>query len=48
MGRQVWTAFTNSYDAADLARNPCHDYALKLVSASDPRDRMIAGTAKPS
>ena len=46
MGKQVWTAFTNSYDAADLARN-LPDYTLKLVGVMT-RDRMIAGTLKPS
>ena len=46
MGKQVWTASTNSYDAADLARN-LPDYTLKLVGVMT-RDRMIAGTAKPS
>ena len=46
MGKQVWTASTNSYDAADLARN-LPDYTLKLVGVMK-RDRMIAGTAKPS
>src|SRR5262249_5477606 len=29
MGRQVWTAYTNSYDASNLARN-LPDYTLKL------------------
>jgi hypothetical protein len=46
MGKQVWTAFSNSYDASDLARN-LPDYTLKLVGVM-ARDRMIAGTAKPS
>ena len=40
MGKQVWTAFTNSYDASNLARN-MPDYTLKLVSAM-ARDRIIA------
>jgi hypothetical protein len=45
MGKQVWTAFTNSYDAKDLARN-MPDYTLKLVSALT-KDRIITG-APPS
>lgn len=44
MGKQVWTAFTNSYDAADLRRN-LPDYTLKLVNVM-AKDRMIA--ARPS
>ena len=40
MGKQVWTAFTNSFDASNLARN-MPDYTLKLVSAM-ARDRIIA------
>ena len=46
MGKQVWTAFTNSYDAVDLARN-LPDYTLKLVSVM-AKDRIIAGAPKPS
>jgi len=46
MGKQVWTAYTNSYDAADLSRN-LPDYTLKLVSVM-ARDRVIAGAPKPS
>jgi len=46
MGRQVWTAFTNSYDANDLARN-MPDYTLKLVTAM-AKDRMIAAAPKPA
>ncbi len=38
--KQVWTAFTDSYDAANLARN-IPDYTAKLVAAL-ARDRMIA------
>ncbi|MFO1323740.1 MAG: hypothetical protein U1F15_06720 [Burkholderiales bacterium] len=45
LGRQVWTAWTNSYDAADLAKN-IPDYTLKLVGAMS-RDRMIAGVPVP-
>jgi len=44
MGRQVWTAFTNSYDASDLRRN-LPDYTRKLVGVM-AKDRMIA--APPS
>jgi hypothetical protein len=44
MGKQVWTAFTNSYDAADLRRN-LPDYTLKLVNVM-AKDRIIA--ARPS
>lgn len=44
MGKQVWTAFTNSYDASNLARN-MPDYTLKLVTAM-ARDRIIAGTPR--
>jgi len=40
MGAQVWTAFTNSYDAADLRRN-LPDYTRKLVNVM-AKDRMIA------
>ena len=46
MGRQVWTAFTNSYDANDLARN-IPDYTQKLVTEM-AKDRMIAATPKPA
>jgi hypothetical protein len=45
MGKQVWTAFTNSYDASNLARN-MPDYTLKLVSAM-AKDRIIAGAPAP-
>lgn len=45
MGRQVWTAFTDSYDAANLARN-LPDFTLKLVGVM-ARDRMIPAP-KPS
>lgn len=38
--KQVWTAFTDSYDASDLARN-IPDYTTKLVGAL-VRDGMIA------
>lgn len=44
MGKQVWGAFTNSYDAADLRRN-LPDYSLKLVNVM-AKDRIIA--ARPS
>lgn len=46
MGRQVWTAFTDSYDAANLSRN-LPDFTLKLVGVM-ARDRMIAAVPKPS
>lgn len=46
MGKQVWTAYTNSYDASNLARN-MPDFTLKLVGAM-ARDRMIAGVPKPA
>ncbi|HTQ01866.1 MAG TPA: hypothetical protein VMN56_21285 [Casimicrobiaceae bacterium] len=46
MGKQVWTAFTNSYDASDLARN-LSDYTLKLVAVM-AKDRIIADAPKPS
>ena len=45
MGKQVWTAFTNSYDASNLARN-MPDYTLKLVTAMS-KDRIIAGSPAP-
>jgi hypothetical protein len=41
MGKQVWGAYTNSYDAADLRRN-LPDYTLKLVNVM-AKDRIIAG-----
>jgi hypothetical protein len=44
MGRQVWTAYTNSYDASNLARN-LPDYVRKLVDVM-AKDRIIA--ARPS
>ncbi|MEP7329139.1 MAG: hypothetical protein ABI777_07990 [Betaproteobacteria bacterium] len=44
-GKQVWTAFTDSYDASDLARN-IPDYTTKLVAAL-ARDGMIVVT-KPA
>lgn len=44
MGKQVWTAFTNSYDASNLARN-LPDYTLKLVNVL-AKDGIIA--ARPS
>ena len=44
MGRQVWSAFTNSYDASDLRRN-LPDYTQKLVNVM-AKDRIIA--ARPS
>jgi len=46
MGKQVWTAYTSSFDAADLSRN-LPDYTLKLVAVMT-RDRVIAGAPKPS
>ena len=45
MGKQVWTAYTNSYDASNLARN-LPDYTFTLVGAL-AKDRMIAGAPKP-
>jgi hypothetical protein len=44
MGKQVWGAYTNSYDAADLRRN-LPDYTVKLVNVM-AKDRIIA--ARPS
>jgi hypothetical protein len=44
MGKQVWTAYTNTYDASNLARN-LPDYARKLVDVM-AKDRIIA--ARPS
>jgi hypothetical protein len=44
MGKQVWSAFTRSYDASNLARN-LPDYTLKLVNVM-AKDRIIA--ARPS
>jgi hypothetical protein len=46
MGKQVWTVFTNSYDAADLARN-LPDFTHKLVDTM-ARERIIAAAPKPS
>lgn len=46
MGKQVWTAFTESYDASDLARN-LPDYTLKLVTAM-AREGMIPAPPKPA
>jgi len=46
MGRQVWIAATDSFDAANLARN-LPDFTLKVVAAM-ARDRMIAAPPKPS
>jgi hypothetical protein len=46
MGKQVWTLFTNSYDASDLARN-VPDFTLKLVGAM-ARDRMIPRAPPPA
>ena len=43
MGRQVWSAFTNSYDAADLRRS-LPDYSSKLVGVM-AKDRIIAARA---
>jgi hypothetical protein len=45
MSKQVWTAFTNSYDASNLARN-MPDYTLKLVGAM-AKDRIIDGAPAP-
>lgn len=44
MGKQVWTAYTSSYDASNLARN-LPDYVRKLVDVM-AKDRIIA--ARPS
>ena len=46
MGRQVWTAFTDTYDASNIARN-LPDFTLKLVGVM-ARDRIIAAPPKPS
>jgi hypothetical protein len=45
MGKQVWTAFTNSYDASNLARN-MPDYTFKLVTVM-AKDRIIDGVPAP-
>jgi hypothetical protein len=45
LGKQVWTAWTESYDAANFAQN-IPDYTLKLVGALS-RDQMIAGKPVP-
>ncbi len=44
--RQVWTLYTRSYDAADLARN-IPDYTLKLVTAMT-KDGVVAVAPKPA
>jgi hypothetical protein len=41
LGKQVWTAFSNSYDASDLKRN-LPDYTKKIVDVM-AKDRIIAG-----
>ena len=46
LGQQVWTAFTESYDAHDLARN-MPEYTLKLVTAM-AREGMIPAPPKPA
>ena len=46
MGKQVWTLYTNSYDAADLARN-LPDFTFKLVGAMH-KDSIITGAPKPA
>lgn len=46
MGKQMWTLYTNSYDAADLVRN-LPDFTQKLVEVM-ARDRIIASTPKSS
>ncbi len=46
LGRQVWTAVTNSYDASDLARN-MPDYTLKLVTAM-ANEGMVPAAPKPA
>jgi hypothetical protein len=40
MGKQVWSAFTRSFDASNLARN-LPDYTAKLVNVM-AKDRIIA------
>ena len=45
MGKEVWIAFTHSYDANNLARN-LPDFTLKLVSAL-AKDAMIPGAPRP-
>ncbi len=45
MGKEVWIAFTHSYDAANLAKN-LPDFTLKLVGAL-AKDAMIPGAPKP-
>ena len=46
LGREVWIAFTHSYDATHLARN-LPDFTLKLVGAL-AKDAMIPGAPKPA
>ena len=46
MGKQMWTLYTNSYDAADLARN-LPGFTQKLVETM-ARERIIASAPKSS
>jgi hypothetical protein len=46
MGRQVWIAFTHSFDAANLSRN-LPDFTLKLVGAL-AKDGMVPAAPKPA
>jgi hypothetical protein len=45
-GTQVWAAYTDAYDANQLARN-VHDFAQKMVGAL-AKDRLIASPPKPA
>lgn len=45
MGKEVWIAFTHSYDANNLSRN-LPDFTSKLVGAM-AKDAMIPGVPKP-
>ncbi|MCC6194543.1 MAG: hypothetical protein IT518_08770 [Burkholderiales bacterium] len=46
MAKQMWTLYTNSYDAADLVRN-LPDFTRKLVETM-ARDRIIPAAPKPA
>ena len=45
-GTQVWAAYTDAYDASNLARN-LPDFARKMVGAL-AKDRLIANPPKPN
>jgi hypothetical protein len=46
LGKEVWIAFTHSYDANNLAQN-LPDFTLKLVGAL-AKDAMIPGAPRPA